>query len=180
LIPDPNLLATSEIWRESEACSELWMLLRAVGDESPAVDRTRIRGLISARTSLDPLEAIRRLREELERDPEGIKVLLRVIPVQAVVESDTDTIKEASHRMSTRMGEGESYRITVEKRRTGLRSRELIEAVAEGLPQRVDLENPDWIVLVEVMGNATGVSVIPPDGVLNIQKERALLTAKPE
>jgi len=180
MIADLNIIATCDRIRESEACSELWMLLRAVGDESPAVDRTRIRGLISARTGLDPLEAIRGLREELRRDPEGIKALLRVIPVQTVVDSDTDTIKEASHRMAARIGEGEPYRITVEKRRTGLRSRELIEAIAEGLPQRVDLENPDWIVLIEVMGNATGVSVIPPDGILNIQKERALLTAKPE
>jgi tRNA acetyltransferase TAN1 len=180
MITDLNIIATCDRIRESEACSELWMLLRAVGDERPAVDRTRIRGLISARTVLNPLETIRRLREELRRDPEGFKALLRVIPVQAVVESDLNAIKGSSHRMAARMKESDSYRITVEKRRTGLRSRELIEAVAEGLPQRVDLENPDWIVLLEVMGNATGVSVIPPDGILNVQKERALLAAKPE
>jgi tRNA acetyltransferase TAN1 len=180
MITDLNIIATCDRLRESEACSELWMLLRAVDDESPAVDRTRIRGLISARTGLNPLEAIRSLREKLRRNPEGFKALLRVIPVQSVVETDLDAITEASHRMATRMGEGDSYRITVEKRRTGLRSREVIDAVADGLPQRVDLENPDWNILIEIVGNATGVSVIPPDGVLNVQKERVLLTAKSE
>jgi tRNA(Ser,Leu) C12 N-acetylase TAN1 len=42
----------------------------------------------------------------------------------------------------------------------------------------VDLENHDWIVLIEIIGNSTGVSVIRPEGLLNVQKERASLPAE--
>jgi tRNA acetyltransferase TAN1 len=178
LIPDPNLLATSEIWRESEACSELWMLLRAVGDETPVVDQSPIRGLITARTNLEPIEAIGRLRSELLENPEGFRVLLRVVPVETTMPTDIEVIVEAVHRLASKISEGESFRVTLEKRRTHLRSREVIDAVAEVIDRRVDLEGYDWNVLIEIMGKTTGVSVIPRYGVLNVQKERAELSSK--
>jgi tRNA acetyltransferase TAN1 len=178
MIEDPNLLATSEIWRESEACSELWMLLRAVGDETPVVDRTRVRGIISAQTGLAPIEAIRRLRVELQGNPEGFRVLLRIIPIQATVPTEIEAMVKKTMEMATRIGEKESFRITLEKRMTDLRSREVIDAVAKDINRKVDLENPDWIVLVEIVGKVTGLSVIPADGILNIQKERPWLTTE--
>jgi len=76
----------------------------------------------------------------------------------------------------TRIGDSESFRITVEKRRTLLRSREIIDAVAADINRKVDLEHPDWVVLIEVVGRYTGVSVVRPDALLNVQKEKALLT----
>jgi tRNA acetyltransferase TAN1 len=173
MIRDFNILATTEPHSRSEACSELWMLLRAVGDETPAVDRSPVKGLITARTNLDPLEAIGRLRTELREDPDRFHVLLRVIPVETRVRTDLNGIAETAEKMAERVGEAESFRITVEKRRTDLRSLEVIDAVAEGIDRRVDLEEPDWIVLVEIVGKVTGISVIRPEGLLNVQKERA-------
>ena len=175
MIRDFNLLATTEFYNQSRACSELWMLLRAVGDETPAVDRSPVRGLITARTNLDPVEAIRRLRVEFRERPDHFRALLRVLPVETKVRTDSGEIVEASHRLAAKIGEDESFRITVEKRRTDLRSREVIDAVAEGIDRKVDLEDPDWIVLIEIVGRTTGVSVIRPDGLLNVQKERARL-----
>jgi tRNA acetyltransferase TAN1 len=55
--------------------------------------------------------------------------------------------------------------------RRGLGSLEIIEPVAEVIERRVDLENPDWVVLIEVVGNETGVSVIRLNDVLNVLKE---------
>lgn len=175
MIRDFNLLATTEIYSQSEGCSELWMLLRAVGDEEPAVDRSPVRGLVTARTTLDPVEAVGRLRGELHERPEFFRVLLRVIPVEKVVQTSLDEIVEATGALAERISSDESYRITLEKRRTGLRSREVIDAVAGGINRRVNLEEPNWVVLIEVVGRLTGVSVIRPEGLLNVQKERARL-----
>jgi tRNA acetyltransferase TAN1 len=36
----------------------------------------------------------------------------------------------------------------------------------------VDLENPDWIILVEVMGNLSGVSVLRPPGIFSSVVEK--------
>lgn len=173
MIRDFNLLATSEIRSQSEACSELWMLLRTVGDETPVVDRSPVRGLITARTKLDPVQAIQSLKDELNSSPDSFRVLLRVMPIEAVVRTEIGVVADATQGLASKIGEGESFRVTLEKRRTGLRSREVIDAVAERIERRVDLEEPDWVILVEIVGNHTGVSVVRPDGMLNVQKERA-------
>ncbi|MBS7652852.1 THUMP domain-containing protein [Candidatus Bathyarchaeota archaeon] len=173
LSSDFNLIATTTRGLESEASSELWMLLRELGDENPSVGHAHVRGLILARTSLDPLEAVRLLKDELRRSPEDFRYLLRVIPVEMVVPTELDRIVEAAHQLASRIGEEETFRITVEKRRTELSSREAIEAVASGIKRRVDLENPDWIVLIEIVGRYTGVSVLRPDSILNVQKLKA-------
>lgn len=175
MLSDFNLIATSERGFESEACSELWMLLRAIGDEIPVVDRSPVRGLVLARTSVAPVEAIKRLRGILIRNPEDFRVLLRVMPIEMVTSTDLESIVEATNRILHRIGGDESFRITVEKRRTYLRSREVIEAVAEGIDRKVDLEHPDWVILIEIISKYTGVSVVPPTALLNIQKERAEL-----
>ncbi len=178
LINTPDLLATSDIWSASAACSELWMLLRAVGDETPSVYRTRVKGLIAAETSLEPLEAIRRIRGELRERPESFKNLLRVFPVEATVPTELDEIVETARGLAEKIPGDESFRVTLEKRRTELRSREVIDAVAERIDRKVDLGEPDWVVLVEIVGKRTGIAVVPRDGILSVQKERARLASE--
>jgi tRNA acetyltransferase TAN1 len=180
LIDSPDLLATSDIWSMSAACSELWMLLRVAGDETPTVYRTRVKGLIAAETSLEPVEAIRRIRGELRERPESFKNLLRVIPVEATVQTEISEIVETALGLAEKIPENESFRVTLEKRRTELRSMEVINAVAENIDRKVDLEEPDWVVLVEIVGKRTGVAVVPRDGILSVQKERALLASEGE
>jgi tRNA acetyltransferase TAN1 len=162
----------------SAACSELWMLLRAVGDEAPTVYRTKIRGLIAAETKLDPLEAIWRLREELKKNPEVFKNLLRIIPIETTVPSELETIVEEALRLSEKIQGEQSFRITLEKRRTELKRMEVIEAIAEGIERKVNLEEPDWIILVQIVGKRTGIAVLPSDGIISVQKERLLYQRK--
>jgi hypothetical protein len=50
-----NILATTERINEGRAGSELWILLRAAGDEAPIVERMGIWGIIIAKTPLLPL-----------------------------------------------------------------------------------------------------------------------------
>ena len=180
MINTPDLLATSDIWSASAACSELWMLLRAAGDETPNVSRTRVKGLIAAETCLKPLEAIRRIRGELREKPESFKNLLRIIPVEATVPTEIDEIVETAQRLAEKIPRDESFRVTLEKRRTKLRSRGVIDAVAEKIDRKVDLGEPDWVVLVEIVGKRTGIAVVPRDGILSVQKERAQLASEGE
>lgn len=172
MISDFNLIATTHRREESAGCAELWMLLKDLGDPKPRVDRSGVHGLIIAKTTLNPLEAVGRLRGELGRRPEVFQYLIRVIPVETVFPTEIEEMRGAVLSLSERIGEEESFRVTVEKRRTGLRSMEIIEAVAEGIDRRVDLENPDWVVLIEVVGKYTGISVIRPSDVLHALKER--------
>jgi tRNA acetyltransferase TAN1 len=173
-----NILATTEKINESRAISELWMLLRAAGDEAPFVDRMGIWGIIIAKTPLDPAMAVAKMREEFIKKPDAIQALFRVIPIQRLVPTNLEEIVKATKELSTAIGPEESYRITVEKRRTRLGSHEIIEAVADGIERKVNLDNPDWVILVETAGKITGVSVVRRANMLNVQKERVRLAAE--
>jgi len=175
LAEDFNLIVSCARGLESEACSEIWFLLGEVGDEDPRVEKTEVSGLIVAKTSLNPFEAVRRLREMLRREPHEFRYTLKVIPVEVVVPTRLSNIEDAAAHLSEKIGADESFRITIEKRHTEISTREMIEAIAKHVNRRVDLENPDRIVLVEILGRVTGISVIRPNDILSVAKEKRLL-----
>ncbi len=171
-----NLIATTDQLTISQACSELWMNLREIGDNEPVVDRSRIRGLIRAKTSLKPKYAIKKLRDLLEKQPGKFRTIYRILPIQERVKTTLEEIAEKAQIMASKIPEEDSFRITLEKRRTNLSSKEIIESVASGIHRPVDLENPDWIILLEIIGRTTGISVVKPENVLNIQKTKYRLS----
>ncbi len=175
---DYNILATTEKITMSAASSQLWMNLRAIGDPNPKVSRSRIKGIVMAETSLDPVEAILRLREHMESDVDRYDKLFRVFPVVARVPTEIDAIVEEVKRQAIVIEEGQKFRITLEKRDTDFRSLDIIDPVAAVIERDVNLKNPDWVILIEVMGKMTGVSVMQPEGMLNVQKERYALSTK--
>ncbi len=171
-----NLLATTEKILMGAASSQLWMNLRAIGDPEPRVNKTRIRGLIQGYTTLDPVDAIFLMREHMMAEPERYDKLFRVMPILSWIDTNIEGIVAEVEFQKDRIKEGETFRVTLEKRRTELRSLEVIDAVAAVVDNLVDLENPDWVILIEITGDKTGVSVIPADAMLNVQKERVGLS----
>ncbi|MBS7659172.1 MAG: THUMP domain-containing protein [Candidatus Bathyarchaeia archaeon] len=167
-------MVTTYRGNEEEACSELWYLLGQVGDATPIIERTNVSGLIVAKTSLNPFEVIERFRRILQERPYEFRYLLRVIPIERVVRTDIDEISRVAHEFENRIGENETFRVTVEKRFTETSTRSIIEAIASKINRKVDLEKPDKIVLVEVIGGLTGMSLIKPEDVLSVTKEKAL------
>ena len=88
-----------------------------------------------------------------------MRYILRVLPVEDVVPTELDAIKQAAKDLSVKIGNG-SFRITVEKRHSSLKSVEVIKAIASEIESKVDLENPDWVILVEIIEGQTGLSVL--------------------
>ena len=175
---DYNILATTEKITMSAASSQLWMNLRAIGDPEPKVSRSRIKGIVMAETTLNPIEAIIKLREHMESDVDRYERLFRIFPIVARVPTEVEDIVEEVKRQAGVIEEGQKFRITLEKRETEFRSLEIIDPVAAIVDSEVDLNNPDWVILIEVMGKMTGISVMPPEGMLNVQKERYALSTK--
>lgn len=151
---------------------ELGFLLKAAGDPEPSADKTGIRGLVVAKTNLDPVEAIEKFRAMLQEKPYEFRYALRIIPIQKVIHTNLEEIKNAAAELTSKMGESETFRVTVEKRFTNLHSRDLIEAVAADVKNEVDLDDPNWVLLVEVLGGYTGLSLLKPSEVLSVQKEK--------
>lgn len=172
LLDDFNLLVTTTKGSEEDACSEIWFLIGEMGDREVKVDKTGIRGLIAAKTVLDPFNVINKLRVVLSERPHEFRYTLRVIPVEKVVHTDLDEIRRSVIELAGKIGENETFRVTVEKRFTSIPTRDIIEAAAANIQRKVNLTRPDKIVLIEVVGGLTGVSVIKPEDMISVVKER--------
>jgi len=172
VISDFNLLVSTPRMRENDACSEIWFLLSEIGDREPVVERSGVTGLIVAKTTFDLFKAISEFRRLLRERPEEFRYTFRVVPIEVVVPTRLELIRKVSLELSARIREDETFRVTIEKRHTTLSSTEIIEAVAEGINRKVNLLKPDRIVLIEILGGVTGVSVIKPEDVLSVVKEK--------
>jgi len=175
LLKDFNLLATTSRGNEKQMCYELSYLLKEeIGDPEPAVGKTGIRGLVAAKTTFNPCEVIEKFRTVLQERPYAFRYALRIIPVERVVHTDLEEVKRAATELAAKIEENETFRITVEKRFIPLHARDFIEAAAAGIDRKVNLENPDKILLIEVVAGLTGMSLIKPSCVLAVVKEKML------
>lgn len=167
-----NFIATTFKGLEREAASECASLLTGLGDAGPVVMTTGIIGLVVGLTSLDPVEVVERLKAMVEDEPSSVRLVLRFIPVELVADATPDAVKEKVASLSGRIAEGDSYRVTVEKRHNDSRSQSFIEAAASTVKRTVDLEAPDWVVLIEVVRDVAGVSILRPGSVFSSMKAK--------
>jgi tRNA acetyltransferase TAN1 len=175
MLADFNLVVSTSRGNERNACSELWYLLGEVGDRASKTETTGIIGLIVAKTNLNPVESVHKLRSLLKERPWEFRYTLKVTPIERVVDASVDKIKEAGIELAQRIGKDEKFRITVGKRHTKLSSRALIEEIAKGIERVVDLDDPDRIVLIEVVAESAGISLLRSDDVLSVEREKRKL-----
>ena len=172
LLDDFNLVISTSRGNERNTCSEMWYLLGEVGDRGSTIETTSVIGLVIAKTKLDPIRAIRDLRALLKERPWEFKYTLKLVPVQKVVEAQLEKIERAALELAARIGQKEKFRITVEKRHTDLSSKTLIDTVARGIERTVDLDSPDRILLIEVIGQLAGVALIEIEDILSVEREK--------
>ena len=159
---------------ERQTRFELTYLFKEIGDPSPEVDKTGIKGLVVAKTIFSPIDAIEKLRAILQEKAFEFRYSLRILPIEKVVRTNLEDIEKATTDLSSSMKPEETFRVTVEKRFTSIHNRDFIEAAAKNIENKVNLDNPDRILLIEVLGGFTGISLIKPDHILNVQKEKML------
>ncbi len=170
-----GLIVTCARHFEPDACGEIEKILTNLGDESAFAKATSMSGIITVETSLDPENTINDVRALIDDEPWAVRYLMRLIPIAQWIESKQDQIVSNVLELSNDLlPENTSYRITIEKRNSGLSSRDLIDAIAEKIPNKVSLENADFIVLVQILGARTGISVMRAPAILSVGKQKRL------
>jgi tRNA acetyltransferase TAN1 len=174
MLRDFNLLATTYRRNERNACSELRYLLEKIGDSAPHIDKSSAAGLIAAKSDLNPFDAVEKLREILITRPYEFRYIFRIIPIERIVHTDLDEIAKIALEFSSRIADDETFRITIEKRFSTISTHDIIEAVAPNIKKKVNLSSPAKILLIEIIGGFTGVSIIRPSDILAVVKEKML------
>ena len=117
-------------------------------------------GLITCKTSLDPFSVVEKLKEIAEENAYQFRYAIRFTPLERCVKSDIDSIVNAVEELLPKIDENESFRVTVRRRHTDLEHMDVVSAVASVVSRKVDLDNPDKTVWIEIVEELTGISIL--------------------
>ena len=167
-----NLIVTCARHLEGDTEDELIDILGELGDSDIKISVSSMSGIITAETKLDPIQVVRKMKEMLLDEPWSIRYCLRVIPIERVIETGIEEIEKTISSMSNQIEEKESYRILIEKRNSDISSKEVITKVANKIKNKVSLDFPDKIILIEILGIVTGISIIKKSDILSLEKTK--------
>ena len=167
-----NLIITCARHLEEETEEELRDILDELGDSEIEVSISDMSGILTAQTKLDPIEVVKKMKEILLDQPWSIRYCLRIIPIQKVIETKIEVIEMAISNISNQILDGETYRILIEKRNSEISSKEIITKIAHEIKNKVSLDFPDKIILIEILGGMTGISIIKEVDILSIEKTK--------
>ena len=167
-----NLIITCQRNLEDPTILEAQNMLERFGDVDAIIEKTVFSGIIQAQTSLDNIKVLDDFRELIDDEPWLIKYCSRIIPIQAECESKLDEITNKAIELSHVMKKDQTYRITIEKRHSSLHTKDIISNIADSISNKVSLENSDWEIIVQVLRDKTGISVIPPYTILSVDRQK--------
>ena len=167
-----NLIITCQRNLEDPTILEIQNFLERFGDKDAVIEKTVFSGIIQVETKLDIICLLDNFREIIEDEPWLIKYCSRIIPIQEECESKLDKIKDKVISLSHIIKKNETYRITIEKRQSSLHTKDIISEIANSLSNKVSLENSDWEIIIQVLRNRTGISIIIPNSILSVEKEK--------
>ena len=169
-----NLLVTCARNLEPETKNEIGKILGEVGDQEPEILNVGMRGILLVKTNIEASRIIEWVKDKVVEEPWLIRYCLRMIPIQTITETGMDKITESVIKLKDVIKQNDSYRITIEKRNTDVSSTEIITNIAKIFPNKVSLDQPDWIVLIEILGNKTGISILKDSEIFSLDKTKRM------
>ena len=169
-----NLIITCQRNLESLTILEIQNILERFGDKDAIIKKTIFSGIIEVETRLDAMEILDNFRIIIEDEPWLVKYCSRIIPIQAECESKLDEIRDEVISLSHIIKKNETYRISVEKQQSSLHTKDIISNIANSLSNKVSLENSDWEIIIQVLRDKTGISIIPLNSILSVGKEKRI------
>ena len=167
-----NLIITCARHLEEETGNEITDILDELGDSNVKISISNMSGILTAETILDPIEVVRKMKEILLDEPWSIRYCLRVIPIQKFIETNVEEIEKAISSMLNQIQDTDTYRISIEKRNSNISSKEIITKIANKIKNKVSLDFPDKIILIEILGIMTGVSILEKSDILSLEKTK--------
>lgn len=167
-----NLIITCARHLELETRQEITNILDKIGDSEPEIIITNMSGILTAETNLDPIDVVKKIKEMILDEPWSIRYSLRIIPIQKITETKLESIEDGITGLIGFISAEESYRISIEKRNSDISSQELISRIAKKIKNKVSLEFPDKVILIEILGNKTGIAIVKKTDILSVEKTK--------
>ena len=167
-----NLLVTTSRYREDDAFDEILELLDVLGDNDPSIEVSSVSGIILVDTVLNPFQFVEDCKEMVRKDPWKFRYVLRVIPLEMNCKADLTEIHDIVNQLSRKIDAKETYKVLIEKRHSRLHSSEIISTVTSKMKMKVNLDSPNWIILIQIVKMVAGISILRPNQIFSSVKEK--------
>ena len=169
-----NLLVTCARNLETETKNEIGKILGEIRDQEPEILNVGMRGILMVNTNIESSKIITWVKDKVVEEPWFIRYCLRMIPIQTITETEMSKITENVTELKNVIKQNDSYRITIEKRNTDMSSTEIITEIAKIFPNEVSLNQPDWVILIEILGDKTGISILKDSEMFSLDKAKRM------
>jgi hypothetical protein len=167
-----NLLISTSRFNEINASTELWFTLLMCGDNYPIISKLSFSGLIGALSNIEAKKIIQKIHRILKKNPNFFQFILKIIPIDYICETKIKVLSTLiREHYNSYIDKGDSFKIVLNRRKhEDIERNSLIERIANNIDNSVDLENPDIVVRIEVLGNFCGVSFLKPNDIIRVGK----------
>lgn len=161
---DPNHRGTAEL--------ELREVLKQAG-EKPQIGQTEVEGLFKAAVS-NARAAAAKIRNLCQSNPNLFSVTHHYTPIDSWCQSEVSAMQKLIRSASAGIGQNEKWKMGLNKRHWDkLEGVQLIIKLTEVVDRKnVDLDSPDKIVQVEIIGKEAGVALLTPKDIADIAREK--------
>jgi len=162
---DPNHRGTAEL--------EIAEVLKQIG-EKPQLGQTEIEGLFKAAVS-DARKAIAKIRNLCTKNPNIFSVTHHYTPIDKWCPSEIPAMQKAIKEASEGIGTSEKWKMGLNKRHWDkLEGVQLIMKLTSVVDRKkVDLDNPEKIIQVEIIGKEAGIALLSPNELFDAEREKA-------
>lgn len=169
-----SFLISSQRTFERDALSEAYYLISDVLNYKVQPLNSHVPGL-SILTLVEDEKKVFQIIREIQKyiEEKGpLVACLKIVPLEKVIKTNITLINETALSLAkTKISKTDSWRITVKKRQTNLRTAEIIECIANKINWgEVNLKSPKYEIRVEIIRNLTGITVMTPDFEIRMSK----------
>lgn len=149
---------------------EIIRLLQHFGDSNPEVERTSVWGVAIVHTCLNNRQVIRKCRELFNTDPRAFQWAVKWLPVDYWCNSNLESVKQVIDEcIKGRIQGDQTWAMRVKKRRwQKYHTIDIVKYLTEGIVGKVNLNNPDRIIWVDVIGRETAISLLNPEDIFSL------------
>ena len=168
-----NILVSTPRNFERDALSELDFLISQLYPDSKFnFGKTIVSGLIWGNLIGEkPIIVVRDIARFIKENEIPVHYLLKFVPIQKVIKTNFDDIEEYLIKNLDQIKMDDKFKIELNKRRIHDRSLDIINYIAKNIDRKVDLENPDKIIRIEIIGKYTGISFLEPGDVYSLKRD---------
>ncbi|QLH74645.1 MAG: hypothetical protein HPY73_03720 [Methanomassiliicoccales archaeon] len=168
-----NMLVSYDHYAKGHAEQEVRRNIEEVGAHLVSIEETDFEGLFEVRVNEDPRKVVFDLRSMCKDYPEKFIHTHHWVPITTWVPAYIDEMAKVTAEWGKLIGKNDRWMLHLHKRHVGEHSADLIERLTAPINSgKVDLHDPDLIIVVEILGDWAGMALLKRSQILDVGKMR--------